>query len=633
MKNSREQRVLALLREDVYTPARSLAAQMGLSEKTIQTLIKNINDDSFLYGARIEAKRRHGYRLAVIEPETYENSKRFAAGFSKENLPQLPKQRPYYIVFVLLTEKHFVKLDTLVEALFVSKSTLAVDMKSVREILGKFGIDLDSKPNYGMKVRCTELNRRRCLAWLMKQSEEIRNHDATAQSRRAMIGELVERTLCEEGFRVSEISKRSLTLHICIAIQQIEKGCSFCREAVRFPEVDAESRRIAYILGRRLQERFQLEIAEGEMDYIAMQLSCKQILEHGSTSQNLVLDQAVQDLADGMLLRIWEELGFDFRNDFELKMNLCLHLLPMRNRMAFGFPAENPLLEEIKLEYPLAYEIAALAVSVLAEEYWVKISEDETGFIAILFALALERRRSQIQKNILLVCGSGRGSAGLLKLKLAREFEGTIGTIRTCTLSQLPAVDFSEIDFVFTTVGIEQLIPVPIVEMSWFLRDDEVREIRQQFEKQERIAFAKYFCRELFFAGLKAETREDALRFLCGQAVSRGFCEEGFYDLVMAREELGRTTYSNGIAMPHPIRSTSRRTFIAVGVPEKPVNWDGVEVRLIFLISVSMTKSGRMDDFYKGITRLFTSRPLIERLAGAPCFETLERIIRELEGQ
>ena len=69
---------------------------------------------------------------------------------------------------------------------------------------------------------------------------------------------------------------------------------------------------------------------------------------------------------------------------------------------------KNPILQDIKREYPLAYEMATQACSVLQDVSPNPIKEDEIGYIAVSFALALERQKAKewAPKNILIVCAS-----------------------------------------------------------------------------------------------------------------------------------------------------------------------------------------------------------------------------------
>lgn len=70
-----------------------------------------------------------------------------------------------------------------------------------------------------------------------------------------------------------------------------------------------------------------------------------------------------------------------------------MHMVPLLARIKSGMRMKNPILQDIKREYPLAYEMATQACSVLRNVSPNPIKEDEIGYIAVSFALALDGRR------------------------------------------------------------------------------------------------------------------------------------------------------------------------------------------------------------------------------------------------
>ena len=90
---------------------------------------------------------------------------------------------------------------------------------------------------------------------------------------------------------------------------------------------------------------------------------------------------------------------------------------------------KNPILQDIKREYPLAYEMATQACSVLRNVSPNPIKEDEIGYIAVSFALALERQKAKewAPKNILIVCASGKGQRPAAGLPLPAEIRQEFG--------------------------------------------------------------------------------------------------------------------------------------------------------------------------------------------------------------
>ena len=71
------------------------------------------------------------------------------------------------------------------------------------------------------------------------------------------------------------------------------------------------------------------------------------------------------------------------------------------------------------------------------------------GYLALAFALAIERQNTELpKKNILIVCASGKGSAQLLHYRYRQEFGSYVGRIETCDVSNVKKVDFKDIDYV-----------------------------------------------------------------------------------------------------------------------------------------------------------------------------------------
>ncbi len=68
----RLQELFALLRQDEYRTARQLAGQLGVSEKTVRTRLRELNDELEKNGAKVVSRARFGYRLEVVNLVPFE---------------------------------------------------------------------------------------------------------------------------------------------------------------------------------------------------------------------------------------------------------------------------------------------------------------------------------------------------------------------------------------------------------------------------------------------------------------------------------------------------------------------------------------------------------------------------------
>ncbi len=297
--------------------------------------------------------------------------------------------------------------------------------------------------------------------------------------------------------------------------------------------------RIAYILEVLLKERQFIKLDDlSERLYISKKTLSRELKEvearltayglrlvrrpgYGIAAEendNIVIDSSTSGLAVRMLELVKSAFSYDFLEDLELRMALCQHLLPLKVRMGCGLSMKNPLLKEIREKYPLAYAMAAHATIAVEQEYGGRMADDEIGYIALLFALALERRRTEIaKKNILLVCASGHGTAELMKYKYRQEFGRYLQHVETCDVNQLETINFDCFDYVFTTVPIRIPVPIPIEEVGSFLEEGEIRRIRKMLGPKQRRRIRGYYPEALFFPGLEADAKEEALRRMCAR--------------------------------------------------------------------------------------------------------------------
>lgn len=148
-------------------------------------------------------------------------------------------------------------------------------------------------------------------------------------------------------------------------------------------------------------------------------------------------------------------------------MMLVKHLIPLRVRLNYGTMLKNPILQEVKNEYPFALSIASGLNHIMKKYYDKQLSEDELSYIAIAIQLAIEKqtKNNQNKKNILLVCASGNVFSRFFKYRFQEMFKDCIDQAFTCDYPDLADYDFRSIDYVFSTVPIDLVLPVPTFQV------------------------------------------------------------------------------------------------------------------------------------------------------------------------
>lgn len=605
-----------------------LAERFSVSDRSVRTYVRKTNE-TLGSCAQIEKRRGGGYSLRILNASAFAALRARDAHAGQDAVPTTPETRVDYLLNDLLSRADWITVDDLASILFVSRNVITSDLRQVAATLERFGLVLEKRPHYGIRVTGPEMSRRLCLANLTLDGIIGTGGSASLD----VIARCVSESLAEEDFQINSAAYQNLLVHIAVAVERIRANCYVPMEPehlerLRFTPEYLIAKKVAAAVERELA----VELPEEEIGYIAIHLAGKQTLyTPGSDADaNLVISDEVWNVVSRMIEMVWNAFHFDFRNDLELRMNLARHIVPLSVRLRYRMRIDNPLLSDIKQRFPVAYSMALESSCILAEEYGNALSEDEVGYIALAFALAIERQKSERpRKNILVVCASGQGSARLLEWRYRQEFGTWLDRIETCDVAHVASRDLTGIDYVFTTVPLERKLPVPVREVKYFLDDEDVNSVRRILSGEAAAAapLAAYFDECLFLGALDAEDKDGALDALCARVAEVHDVPGDFRALVQRREELAQTCFGNLVAMPHPVTPVTTSTFVAVAVLNHSVSWNGQEVRAVFLVSVSSLRDQKLDAFYRGMARLLTSREAIQKLVSNPDFATLLDVI------
>lgn len=628
----REMQVVQAVRGNPGITGSELASMLGVTDRSVRAYVKGAN--ARLDGcASIVCERCCGYTLSVNDEQ------RLTAWLEDECKPAArggitPEERVAFLLNNLLTRTDWVTIDELSELLHVCRMTISADLKCVEEQLARFDLALERRPRYGMRVQGDEARRRVCLADSVVGSL-VASRDGEFEApcdgcpspvRLDAVAELVDSALEQSGWAINSLVYHNLLVHIAIAVLRAGEGSFVPMDEATLERIRRSAAfEAAGLVAKNVESVFDVRLPESEVAYIAIHLAGKQstipgdVLEDGE-SDPLVIDDEVWDAVSEMLDLVWKIYRFDLRSDLELRMNLARHIVPLSVRLRYGMKLENPVLSDTRKRFPLAYAMAVDSGVVLADRYGAALSEDETGYIALAFALALERQKTAIaKKNILIVCATGHGSACMLEHRYRQQFGEHLDQIFTCDASHVDRCDFSKIDYVFTTVPLACALPVPVREVSFFLDSSDAALVSDLLAADEMPAscedeFSVRLPERLSFEHMQAADKEEALDAMCGRMVDVAGVAPSIRELVDKREACVPTTFGNGVAIPHPLEPVCDRTVVAVGLLDNPIDWSGQSVSVVILIAISHEDGESMRRLMSAIADFVTNPGDIARL-------------------
>lgn len=619
------QELFDIIELDEYHPAGLIAQQLGVSEKTVRNRIKELKTVLEEHGGDIVSKSRFGYKLITTDQEKF---KKFLQEESENQIPETSKERNQFLLKYLLEMDGYVKMDDLCEMLFVSKSALSHSIRSVEKVINQYQIQLERKPNYGIRVIGEEFDIRRllCIYTIKRKSfEEFQTKD---EKELMWIAKNIQNLLIKYDIHLTEVAFDNFTDYVYVGFKRIQSNHFLHLNSNNFPEIGVKEKSFLKELAANIEEKYHIKYTEDEENYILLYLAGKQRIGNAiENDYNFVIHEEIDRLALEMMKTIKQEYHMDFRNNFELRMTLNQHLVAFDIRIKYGLPLTNPMLEEIKKEYCLAYEMALQASRVLIEYYKAEISEDEIGYFALVFALALEKDNIHKKVNVLVVCNSGKNLLKLLKYQYERSFSDYLDQIYVQDLIGLEKFDFSTVDYVFTTVPITREIPCPILEVGAFLEENDLLAITDMLSRGSVNLLQKYYTPERFLTDIKGKNKDEILKEICEHIMENEEVDDNFYELVLERENYAQMKYGNKITIPHPNQIASDYTFVYVIVLPQEVLWNGEMVQVIFLTSVGRSGDADRQKFYKSTAKFALNMGAIQQLIKHPNYETLIELL------
>ncbi len=461
MENTQLSKMIRLLSHESFVSSAKLAKELQVSDKTMRKRIKEMNPLLEANGMRIESKRGKGYFLRILDEKGAEQIQME----DNEDTNALDKE----IMWMLLNEKGYVSTDEIAEKLYASKQTVFLKINKMEHQLNLHGLTLERRPGYGMKVTGSEVNKRHCL---------VNRHLHPRSETYDRIEKCVHVCISNEEYHISDYAYRNLIEHIDVMLQRIQNKMSIQEE-----EMDKSVCIEDFILAMSrqlsiaLEMQFHLKIPKSEVLYLSMQLSGKRYLgEEG----NRVIDADIVDLANHMLATVKNSFQVDLSRDFDLLISLCNHLMMLKRRIELNVGNRNPLLKEIMRNFPLAYSMAQQSSMDIFQVFHAKIDPDEVGYIALIYALSLEKNQFDVsKKSILLVCSLGKSSAQFLAYKYATTFKDDIKLLHVTSLQELSTFNVKNYDYIFTTVPILEAMPIPVVKVGHFLDDIEISKLKK----------------------------------------------------------------------------------------------------------------------------------------------------------
>lgn len=612
-----------------------LADKFHVTDRTIRGDIQEINSIFNGHGAAIKLKRKYGYYIEVTDEVAYGYFQEGIEAASADSMELDSFQdRIRYILSMLLFATDYISTDHIMDTVFISKNTLNNYVKTIKRILDKYDLEYISKPSSGIKVIGTEEDKRRCIMARVITSDNDSYITGFAKEERLLFHEvdldyLKQITLDEltkRNIDISDYNLKNLIIHLALMITRVKSNHYI---TVGDIETDYSIMAIINSLCEEIGSHFDIAISKGEKFYMYLHMVTNTHMDATDID-----DEWLKRSIDESLEIIYKNYNFDLRNDDVLLPNLFRHMKSIFTSKSFGLNIRNPLLNTIKNNYSLAFEISLTAFSQVFDTPPFTLNEEDAGYVAVHICAAMEIFISKglKKKNVILVCGNGPAALRMLEARIGMTFEGQINIIRTVSYNEyfnLLEDSLNKADCSITTSPLNDG-RLPSITVDFALKNKDIESIARfltTIDVSEKEKKSGFFEKDLFFRLHNVSDKEELLTMLCQKLVEKGTVEHDFIDSVLEREKLGKTNMNELFALAHPMSLCARDTKVAVAILEEPLVWNHNEweqaetVQIVFLLAIKQEMQKDLVHLYDSMIEIVNNSKLQQRLISSDNFE------------
>ncbi|WP_281758385.1 BglG family transcription antiterminator [Alicyclobacillus hesperidum] len=548
-----------------------LARRLDVSRRTVHRDLQAIQSWVDTFGLHLETADG---KIALTGAVAGMERMRAAVGELPTALAITPKSREVFVALDLLMEEGPMKLAYLGKQLRVTPASLSHQLNDVAAWLRDRGLHMIRRQGYGVEVTGDEERRREALAELVHAQispidlMKLMHADASKRMRHPFYPWLerwfapqrladVESVLQEELRVVSppldEAAFYSFLLHVLLACARIEQGGALSDQLGENVDESQDEVVCRAILRRVLP---QLPPEPAEVHYLAKHLRGAKV-RIAEDVRLLPMNLTAMDLAYQLTRELEAKLQISLSGDRELLAGVAQHLEPAIQRMTSGLGIRNPLLSEVKRQYPGFFEAVRGACGAVLGRYGIVAPDEEIGYLTMHLAAAYERQLAERVWHVRIVCPNGISSAQLLASRLKKEFPNVL----VVGIESLHSLQETGCDFVVATTAIEGM-DLPVVVVSPFLPPTDVKQIEQLISRLERetdgprrteaseldarhlhraLSVAERICSQILLREITGARLADVIERAAQDAVQVGHAVDaaGVKQAILQRERLG----------------------------------------------------------------------------------------------
>ncbi|KAF0426484.1 PRD domain-containing protein [Pediococcus acidilactici] len=635
--HDREAEIVEFLIHHGVVHYEQIAKATKLSKRSIANYLDIIENDAQPFNLKLTRKPNVGIYLngQLRNKQDFLAALKLHSGFTSK------EARIRYLLIKLLDADRSYTLNELADDLYVSRSTLESDFKQIREFFNEHHVKIKRGAN-GIAIRASGEQRERLMAKILKtywgqNISVIRDGDGQIASTLKLPdyllnffpADLVQAVLAgitdfmvASQLELTDYDLQSLAIHLIIntdenATQSIPQNLL------------SETKQLLAAIEKRRPINFSLtglQRVNGYLEVIVARQKNSYLISDVSQTEKqyyqFLLDKLAELEPDEVLLR-----------------DLAVHLATAVDRLKKGIVIDNPYTNEIKMNLPIAFDVAIQLGEAVEAQYPVQLHDAELGYLALHFEAFFERCHLHAPIETVVVSSAGVGASQLLAQRLEERFNNSLKVTRILDLATVMKTNLAE-KMVVSTIPIYGL-KQPVILVSPLLPPEDIQQINHAIinltKNKHSNSFFNLLDPQLIQVGTTKKSYGTVLEEIVKALTTQEILVNNpkILEMLVAREKMA-TTALNAVAIPHIAPNYVQKSAIALWLIPQGVQWLGNTVYVVIFLALTREQVAASREVYKLLNRLVENQDFCQQLSQATtptdAMEQIQKFIQK-EGE
>lgn len=561
---------------------KELIKYFNLSERTIRKEIFLINKE--FENTLITCSRNKGYFINEVYLDAV-NKKVDDCHYDENELR-------IYKIFNLLFKKRKISLNSLASKIYVSSSTLRKEILKLNQEIEDDLIII----NKGFCAFNDDLFLRRRLFFRIVKKVVQENFDILETKIFTIFNsfslkeiEKIETTNTNlslpQGMIFNRIDTKILAIciYVCLSLNKIE---------------DDEKNDIS-ITGEFIHFLNLLKVEYPDLKevdlYILNELISSFCLKD---NEEITVSPLTEVIFEEFAQDVFEKYSINIMNSEILSDNLLKHIEYMLKRVKNNFQTYNPLLNEIKRNYPYAYEISLLLIHIVYCYFNFYMNEHEISYVALYLEYFLVKENKKIKA--LMISNQRKSIENLFLEWIETNFSNQLEIVSIIKENEKENLSlFDGIDLVFSFKSIDFKGENYIFNSLPTQRDNlRLKSVIHNIKFCYRLKniLKKMITKDSIYFFKKDVKLEDVFKKISLDLKKHNYIDDAkmFVEDLLDREKYYPSNLTNDLMIPHGLKYFSNKNCVSVAILKKPLN----QVKLIFLLALTEKRSDEINVLY-----------------------------------